>query len=48
MIYIIIKHKSKSKSIVFGSKNLFFCAKNALYMMYIGAQKHAYWTAKAC
>lgn len=42
MTYIIIKHKSKSKSIVFGTKNFFFCAKKPFYMMYIGWQKHVY------
>ena len=41
MIYIIIKHKSKSKSIVFGSKNLFFlCEKRPLYDVYWGAKAY--------
>ena len=31
MTYIIIKHKSKSKSIVFGTKNLAYMTKMCLF-----------------
>lgn len=48
VIYMTLKAKAKSKGIVFGAKNSFFSTKKAFNRMYIGAQKHAYWTTKAC
>ncbi|MDY3103205.1 MAG: hypothetical protein SOW45_00605 [Prevotella sp.] len=48
VIYMTLKAKAKSKSIVLVTKTPLFSAKKAFNRIQIGAKKHAYWTAKAC